>query len=263
MKSRMRSGRPGVARFPHASFRTMSSPSSNGGAVIETHAVTKRFGDQEALKGISFEARRGELLAVIGPNGAGKTTLLTILAGIRRPDGGSVSRHPGEIGWVPQQAALYRRLTVAENLRLFARLEKVSDPELAVEEMLDQTALGERRDDQAGTLSSGNQQRINIAIGLLARPAVLLLDEPSAGLDPRQRERLWEFVLALAGGGTTVIFSTHNIAEAERYGQRLLVLADGEALFDGTSEALHAAAPESRGRDFEQAFVAFLRERGH
>ena len=86
-----------------------------------------------------------------------------------------------------------------------------------------------------GTLSGGNQQRINIAIGLLARPVVLLLDEPSAGLDPRQRERLWEFVLGLAGGGTTVIFSTHNIAEAERYGQRLLVLADGEALFDGTS----------------------------
>ena len=96
-----------------------------------------------------------------------------------------------------------------------------------------------------GTLSGGNQQRINIAIGLLARPAVLLLDEPSAGLDPRQRERLWEFVLGLAGGGTTVIFSTHNIAEAERYGQRLLVLADGEALFDGTSS--RAARGGARG----------------
>jgi ABC-2 type transport system ATP-binding protein len=92
---------------------------------------------------------------------------------------------------------------------------------------------------------------------------VLLLDEPSAGLDPRQRERLWEFVLRLAGGGTTVIFSTHNIAEAERYGRRLLVLADGEALFDGTAAALHAAAPESGARDFEAAFVAFLRDQGH
>jgi ABC-2 type transport system ATP-binding protein len=234
-----------------------------GEAVIETRGLAKAFGEQQALRGVTFGAHRGELLAVIGPNGAGKTTLLSILAGIRKPDSGSVSRPPGEIGWVPQQAALYRRLTVAENLRLFARLEKVPDPDAAVEAMLVQTALADRRDDQAGTLSGGNQQRINIAIGLLARPAVLLLDEPSAGLDPRQRERLWDFVLALAGGGTTVIFSTHDLAEAERYGRRLLVLADGENLFDGSPPELHAAVPESGARDFEQAFVAFLRERGH
>jgi ABC-2 type transport system ATP-binding protein len=139
----------------------------------------------------------------------------------------------------------------------------VPDTERAVDEMLDQTALADRRRDQVGTLSGGNQQRINIAIGLIARPAVLLLDEPSAGLDPRQRERLWEFVLGLAGGGTTVIFSTHNIAEAERYGGRLLVLADGETLFDGTPRDLHAAVSEAGARDFEEAFVAFLRDRGH
>jgi ABC-2 type transport system ATP-binding protein len=239
------------------------SPAAHGEVVIETRELVKRFGEREALRGVSFDAHRGELLAVIGPNGAGKTTLLSILAGIRRQDGGTVSRPPGEVGWIPQQAALYRRLTVTENLRLFAHLEKVPDTDAAVEEMLDQTHLADRRDDQVGKLSGGNQQRINIAIGLLARPAVLLLDEPSAGLDPRQRERLWEFVLRLAGGGTTVIFSTHNIAEAERYGQRLLVLADGEALFDGTSAELHAAVAESGARDFEQAFVAFLRDRGH
>jgi ABC-2 type transport system ATP-binding protein len=241
----------------------VNAAAANGGVVIETHGLMKRFGDREALKDLSFSARRGELLAVIGPNGAGKTTLLSILAGIRSPDAGSVSRAPGDVGWVPQQAALYRRLTVAENLRLFARLERVDDTDAAVDEMLSQTALGDRRDDQVGTLSGGNQQRINIAIGLLAKPAVLLLDEPSAGLDPRQRERLWDFVLDLAGGGTTVIFSTHNIAEAERYGQRLLVLADGETLFDGTARELHDAAPEAEGRDFEKAFVAFLRDRGH
>jgi ABC-2 type transport system ATP-binding protein len=239
--------------------------------VIEGRGLVKRFDGQTALRGVSFEARRGELLAVIGPNGAGKTTLLSILAGIRRPDEGAVSRRPGEIGWIPQQAALYRRLTVAENLRLFAHLEHVADVEATVGEMLDQTGLRERRDDQVGTLSGGNQQRVNIAIGLLARPAVLLLDEPSAGLDPRQRERLWEFVLGLAEGGTTVIFSTHNIQEAERYGQRLLVLADGERLFDGSSGELHraveteaaAGAPAASADDFEAAFVAFLHQRGH
>ncbi len=216
--------------------------------MIETRGLAKRFGEREALKGVSFDAHRGELLAVIGPNGAGKTTLLSILAGIRQPDGGSVSRPPGEIGWVPQQAALYRRLTVdREPSPVRPARERPRHRARRSRRCSTRPALAERRDDQVGTLSGGNQQRINIALGLLARPAVLLLDEPSAGLDPRQRERLWEFVLGLAGGGTTVIFSTHNIAEAERYGQRLLVLADGEALFDGTSRELHAAVPR-RGR---------------
>ena len=233
-----------------------------GAAAIEVRDLVKQFGDRAALRGVSFDAAAGELLAVIGPNGAGKTTLLSILAGIRSPDRGSVSV-PGKVGWVPQSAALYRRLTVAENLRLFARLEQVDDVEEAVERMLSQTALGERRDDQVGTLSGGNQQRVNIAIGLLSRPAVLLLDEPASGLDPRQRERLWEFVLGLAGGGTTVIYSTHHLLEAERYGDRLLVLADGERIFDGTASELHAAAPGSGAHDFEAAFVRFLAERGH
>ncbi len=164
---------------------------------------------------------------------------------------------------MPQQAALYRRLTVEENLRLFARLEESDDVEGSVERMLDQTGLRDRRSDQIGTLSGGNQQRVNIAIGLLSAPAVLLLDEPSTGLDPRQRERLWEFVLGLAGEGTSVIFTTHHLVEAERYGNRLLVLADGENVFDGTSADLHSAVPDGGARDFEAAFVAFLRERGH
>jgi ABC-2 type transport system ATP-binding protein len=138
---------------------------------------------------------------------------------------------------------------------------------VAVEEMLELTGLWKRRGEVVAKLSGGNQQRINIAIGLLARPVVLLLDEPSVGLDPRQRARLWEFVSGLAGGGTAVIFSTHDIQEAERYGQRLLVLADGESLFDGSAEELREAvrgeAPEAAGRDFETAFVAFLQHRGH
>lgn len=229
--------------------------------VIEARGLSKSFGARAALREVSFSAVRGELVAVIGPNGAGKTTLLSILAGIRAPDSGSLSV-PGEVGWVPQQAALYRRLTVIENLRLFAHLEQVADVDAEVERMLEQTRLTDRRDDQVGTLSGGNQQRVNIAIGLLSAPAVLLLDEPSTGLDPRQRERLWEFVLALAGAGTTVIYSTHHLLEAERYGKRLLVLADGERVFDGSSDALHEAVGGSE-RDFEAAFVAFLRERGH
>ena len=232
------------------------------GPVISVDGVSKSFGSRAALRRVSFRAEPGLLVAVIGPNGAGKTTLLSILAGIQRPDEGELDV-AGEVGWVPQQAALYRRLTVAENLRLFARLEGVADVDAAVERMLEQIQLGDRRDDQVGTLSGGNQQRVNIAIGLLSRPAVLLLDEPSTGLDPRQRERLWEFVLGLVETGTTVIYSTHHLLEAERYGNRLLVLADGELVFTGSAEELHGAVPDSDGRDFEAAFVRFLRERGH
>jgi ABC-2 type transport system ATP-binding protein len=236
-------------------------------AALEARKLVKRYGERVALKGVDFAAHPGERVAVIGPNGAGKTTLLSILAGNLAADGGEVHLPNGDVGWVPQQAALYRRLTVEENLLLFARLEGHDDPHAAVEEMLDLTGLRERRGEPVERLSGGNQQRINIAIGLLSRPVVLLLDEPSVGLDPRQRARLWEFVSALAGKGTTVIFSTHDIQEAERYGLRLLVLADGEALFDGTPEELRAAvrreAPEAASSDFETAFVAFLQHRGH
>ena len=233
-------------------------------AALEARGLVKRYGKQAALRGVGFAAATGELLAVIGPNGAGKTTLLSILAGIVRADEGEVHLPRGEVGWVPQQAALYRRLTVEENLLLFARLEKHEDPRASVEEMLELAGLGERRGEIVARLSGGNQQRINIAIGLLARPVALLLDEPSVGLDPRQRARLWEFVSALAGGGTTVIFSTHDIQEAERYGRRMLVLADGEALFDGAAEELRLAVrEEAADRDFETAFVAYLHHRGH
>jgi ABC-2 type transport system ATP-binding protein len=230
--------------------------------VLEASGLVKRFGDREALRGVSLAAERGELVAVIGPNGAGKTTLLSILAGIQRADGGSISRAPAEVGWVPQQAALYSKLTVEENLSLFARLEKVGDPRDAVERMLDLTGLRSRAGDPVGELSGGNRQRVNIAIGLLAAPEVLLLDEPSAALDPRQRERLWEFILRLAGEGTTVVYATHNIQEADRYAGRVLVLADGELLFTGPPRELERVVGTT-GLDFEAAFVQFLHQQGH
>jgi ABC-2 type transport system ATP-binding protein len=234
---------------------------------MEARGLVKRYGEREALRGVDLTAEAGELVAVIGPNGAGKTTLLSILAGIARPDAGRVRAPEGGVGWVPQQAALYRRLTVEENLLLFARLEGHEDPDASTVEMLELTGLVERRKEIVARLSGGNQQRINIAIGLLSRPQALLLDEPSVGLDPRQRARLWEFVSGLAEGGTTVIFSTHDIQEAERYAGRVLVLADGESLFDGSAEELREAvrreAPRSADSDFETAFVAYLQHRGH
>ncbi len=232
---------------------------------LSAGGVTKRYGDRAAVRDVSFEARPGELVAIIGPNGAGKTTLLSILAGIVEPTAGEVSRPPREIGWVPQQPAVYSKLSVAENLRLFARLERVADVDAAVRDALELTGLQDRAGDELGRLSGGNRQRVNIAVGLLADPPVLLLDEPSSSLDPRQRERLWEFITALAARGTAVVFSTHNVGEAEVHADRVLVLADGELLFAGTPRGLEEAVGGGAGgsSSFEAAFVAFLHERGH
>ena len=246
----------------------MSAPA--GEPLLAARGIAKRYGAREALRGVDIEARAGELVAVIGPNGAGKTTLLSILAGVQPPSGGELtlatvgSAGVGwGVGWVPQTPALYSRLTVAENLELFARLERVSDPGGAVRSMLEQTGLRERARERVDRLSGGNRQRVNIALGLLSDPAVLILDEPSSSLDPRQRERLWRFILGLSERGRCVLFSTHNVSEAERYADRVLVLADGELIFGGSPAELARAAGADGALDFEGAFVEFLRERGH
>ena len=232
-----------------------------GAEVLRVEGLGKRYGSREALCAVSFAAHAGEMLAVVGPNGAGKTTLLSILAGVQAPSAGAVSRGAREIGWVPQQPALYSKLSVAENLRLFARMEKVADTEAVVTRMLDQTGLSERAEERIDRLSGGNRQRVNVALGLLADPPVILLDEPSTALDPAQRERLWLLAGELAARGTAVVFSTHIVAEAARYAARVLVLEEGRLLFDGSPAELVREAGGGDG-DFERAFVSFLGKRG-
>ncbi|MCW3067818.1 MAG: heme exporter protein CcmA [Solirubrobacterales bacterium] len=230
-------------------------------AALSVRAVSKQFGELQALRDVSFDVVAGELVAVIGPNGAGKTTLLSIVAGVQPPSSGTVSRGPAEVGWAPQQPALYTRLSVAENLELFAHLEKVEDPRAAVERMLEQTGLRGRAAERVGRLSGGNRQRVNVALGLIGDPPVLALDEPSASLDPAQRERLWVFIAGLARAGRAIVFSTHNVAEAQRYAGRVIVLADGRMLFDDTPAALLREAGEPDSGDLERALVKFLEDR--
>jgi ABC-2 type transport system ATP-binding protein len=233
--------------------------------VIGVRGLSKRYGERTALRDVEFDVAGGELVAIVGPNGAGKTTLLSILAGVQHASAGTVTG-PGAgaaIGWAPQQAAVYAKLSVAENLRLFARLEGVADADGAVARMLTQTGLRERADERVERLSGGNRQRVNVALALIGNPPALALDEPTSALDPGQRERVWEFVAALAGAGTAVLFSTHHLGEVRRYATRAIVLADGELLFDGAPAELVAANGERGEGDFEQAFVAFLKARGH
>jgi ABC-2 type transport system ATP-binding protein len=231
-------------------------------AVLDVKAIAKRYGDLEALRDVSFEVQAGELVAVVGPNGAGKTTLLSIVAGTQPPSGGAVNRPPREVGWAPQQPALYSKLSVVENLELFARLEKVGDPKAAVERMLEHTGLRARSREPVGRLSGGNRQRVNVAVGLIADPPVLALDEPTASLDPAQRERMWAFVTRLAEHGTAVVFSTHNVSEAQRHATRVLVLAEGRLLFDGAPRELLAAQGQTESGDLERALVGFLERHG-
>ena len=249
-------------------------------AVLSVSALAKRYGELAALGDVSFEAGAGELIAVVGPNGAGKTTLLSIIVGVQEPSAGAVGyasvgsdgavdrsgapdERPGDgfgVGWVPQQPALYLKLSVLENLELFAHLEGVTDPRAVVARMLEQTGLGARAGEPVGRLSGGNRQRVNVALGLIGEPPVLALDEPSASLDPSQRERLWEFVAGRVAGGTTVVFSTHNVSEAQRYADRVLVLTEGRLTFDGAPRQLLALGGEHDGGDLERALVRFLRD---
>jgi ABC-type multidrug transport system ATPase subunit len=203
-------------------------------ALLAARGVGRRYGAQRALSGASLELHAGEAVALVGPNGAGKSTLLSILAGALGPTEGTiaVADPPPRVGWVPQRPAQYARLTARENLELFARLEGVDDVRAAVERLL---ALVELPDDgkPSGALSVGNQQRLNVALALLGGPQVLLLDEPTAALDPGQRRRVWALVAEVKAAGGAVAFATQNVDEIEHVADRVVVLRDGEVVFTG------------------------------
>jgi len=189
--------------------------------------VARRYGDVEALAPTDLELVAGETVALVGPNGAGKSTLLSILAGAIEPTEGSVESH-ARVGWVPQRPAHYARLSARENLELFARLEGVRDAAQAASDLLARFALPTDARPSAN-LSVGNRQRLNVAIALLGEPSVLLLDEPTAALDPGQRRRVWEVADAVRAGGGAVCFATQNLEEIE-HASRVIVLQDGRVV---------------------------------
>jgi ABC-2 type transport system ATP-binding protein len=204
--------------------------------LIRAAGVARRYGDVEALAPTDVELTAGETVALVGPNGAGKSTLLALLAGALEPSEGTVDVH-ARVGWVPQRPAHYARLSARENLELFARLEGVRDPRASAEALLDRFSLPpEPR--PSGDLSVGNRQRLNVALSLLGEPEVLLLDEPTASLDPGQRRRVWEVVNALRGDGGAVCFATQNLEEVE-HADRVLVLQDGRIVDMSVEEAFH------------------------
>jgi ABC-2 type transport system ATP-binding protein len=191
--------------------------------LLRAVGVARRYGDVEALAPTDFELAAGESVALVGPNGAGKSTLLAILAGALEPSGGRVDGAT-RVGWVPQRPAHYAKLTARENLQLFARLARV---EADVDALLARFELpGERL---SGELSLGNRQRLNVALSLLEEPQVLLLDEPTASLDPESRARLWELVDEVRAGGGAVCFATHDLDELT-HSTRVVRLQDGRVV---------------------------------
>jgi len=192
--------------------------------LLRAAGIARRYGDVEALAPTDFALEPGETVALVGPNGAGKSTLLAMLAGALEPTQGIVEASV-PVGWVPQRPALYSRLSARENLELFARLEGVSDARGAATRLLERFSLPPE-ERPSGELSVGNRQRLNVALSLLAEPRVLLLDEPTASLDPGQRRRVWEIVNALRDAGGAVCFATQNLEEVE-HAERVLVLEHG------------------------------------
>jgi ABC-2 type transport system ATP-binding protein len=198
-------------------------------ALLAARGVTRRFGDHVALHPTDLDVRPGEALALVGPNGAGKSTLLAILAGALEPSDGTVERDDAvRAGWMPQRPAHYGRLSARQNLELFAGLEGAGDPD----ELLARLELP-ADDRSAASLSVGNRQRLDLAISLLPDPHVLLLDEPTAALDPRQRRRLWETARGVRDAGGAVVLVTQNLEDLEHVADRVVALLEGRVVFDG------------------------------
>jgi ABC-2 type transport system ATP-binding protein len=228
--------------------------------VIRVEKLTRRFGDREALRGIDMTIERGEMFALIGPDGAGKTTFFRIVAGLLEPTSGRVVRDDVPFGLVPQRFSLYEDLTVNENLDLRARLYSVPPAEgnERAKDLLARVGLDRFGTRLAGALSGGMKQKLALVAALLTRPALLLLDEPTTGVDPVSRREFWQVLNALHHEGLTIVVSTPYMDEAE-YASRIAFLNEGRLVATGTREEILGKLP-GKGATLEDAFIYFSEE---
>ncbi|MEM9825915.1 MAG: ABC transporter ATP-binding protein [Planctomycetota bacterium] len=217
--------------------------------LLEIDNLCKSFGKLNALQGVSFSLQRGERLAFLGPNGAGKTTLIRSLSGRCKPDRGSIrlmgmriDRHPShsQIGLVPQDIALYPDLTTRQNLETFGRFHGLRRRELRhrVDWALRWTGLADRANFKVAGFSGGMKRRVNLACGVLHQPSLLLLDEPTVGVDPQSRHKIFEMLDELASDGTAILLATHHLDEAQQRSDRIVIMDHGKVIADGNIESL-------------------------
>ncbi len=228
-----------------------TEPDRPSGDVLVVRDLVRRFGDLVAVDGVSFHIAPGETYGLLGPNGAGKTTTISMIAGLLPADGGTVTvagqpmgpnhvhvkRH---VGLVPQDLAIYPELSARENLQFFGRLQGMRGPALArrVAEVLELVGLADRAKDATKEYSGGMKRRLNIGIGLLHRPTLLILDEPTVGVDPQSRNAILESVEALSTEGMAVLYTTHYMEEAERLCDRIAIIDSGRLQAEGTRAEL-------------------------
>lgn len=226
------------------------APPSNQ-PVLQVTGLAKQFGPVEAVRGIDLRIDPGETFGLLGPNGAGKSTAIAMITGLLQPDRGTVvvrgrpmttktTAVRSEIGLVPQEIAIYPELTARENLRFFGRLYHLAGHTLddRIAEVLDVIGLVERADDRAKDYSGGMQRRLNIGIALLHRPPLLVLDEPTVGVDPQSRNAILEAIEQLAREGMAMLYTTHYMEEAERLCSRIAIIDQGEIKAEGTRREL-------------------------
>ena len=224
--------------------------------MLEVNGLTKRYGKLKAVAGVSFRADSGETIGLLGPNGAGKTTTVSIIAGLLSPDSGEVLIEGKQvksdtdpiklkIGLVPQDMALYDQLTARDNLTFFAALYSLAGAKArhAIDEVLNLVALSDRAGDKVGTFSGGMKRRLNLAAALLHDPQILLLDEPTVGVDPQSRNAIFENLETLKKRGKTLIYTTHYMEEAERLCDRIVIIDHGKVVADDTVPGLHKLLP--------------------
>ena len=223
--------------------------------MIEVSNLRKKFGDNEALKGISFRVSPGEIYGLLGPNGAGKSTTIGILCGLVKPDAGQarlsgidIAQKPVEarraLGVVPQEVALYTEFSARDNLKFFGQLYGLRGSELTmrIDRVLARVNLADRAKEPIESYSGGMLRRLNIAAGLLHDPKVVLMDEPTVGLDPQTRASILDLVRSIAAAGAAVLYTTHYLDEAERLCDRLGIIDHGSILVEGTLQELRDAA---------------------
>ncbi len=239
------------------SAATAPAPSSTIPLVVDN--LVKSFGEVKAVVGVSLELRDGECLGLLGPNGAGKSTVIRGIVGRVIPDSGSIAIFGAQassasareaLGWVPQELAVYPRLSCRENLMSFGRYHGLSGTKLAesVAWCLDWAALQDKAGELAKNLSGGMKRRLNMAAGIIHRPRVVLMDEPTVGVDPQSRNRIFEMIEALRAGGTSIIYTTHYMEEAERLCDRIAIIDHGRIIALGTNEQLVHDAFASRSQ---------------